>query len=62
MEEDELFRVNWVEELRDAREERAERMAEFCLKTGIAPSEYKKLTLAETRAFVKVANKLAKKK
>jgi hypothetical protein len=27
-------------------------MAAFCLATGIAPSEYKKLTLAEYRAFV----------
>jgi hypothetical protein len=35
------------------REAQAERMARFCLATGIAPSEYKDLTLEEVRAFVK---------
>jgi hypothetical protein len=32
-------------------------MATFCLATGIAPSEYKQLTVAEYAAFVKVLEK-----
>jgi hypothetical protein len=27
-------------------------MAAFCLRTGISPSEYKKLTLGEYQAFI----------
>jgi hypothetical protein len=27
-------------------------MADFCLATGLSPSEYKKLTLSEMMAFV----------
>jgi hypothetical protein len=32
----------------------AERMASFCLVTGLSPADYKQLTLAETQAFYKV--------
>lgn len=35
--------------------------AEFCLKTGIAPSEYDMLTDVEIAAFVNMFNKLNKK-
>lgn len=35
--------------------------AEFCLSTGIQPSEYDQLTDDERAAFVEVANKRAEK-
>lgn len=35
--------------------------AEFCLATGIAPSEYDNLTQVEVEAFIKVFNKMNKK-
>ena len=31
-------------------------MAQFCLATGISPSEYKGLTLLELEAFMEVLN------
>jgi hypothetical protein len=42
--------------------EQAEEMAWFCLNTGIAPSEYKQMTLMEVNAFVKVHNKINKER
>lgn len=35
-----------------------EEKAEFCLRTGIAPSEYDNLTKKETAAFIKIFKKL----
>jgi hypothetical protein len=32
-------------------------MAEFCLATGVSPSEYKQLTLAEFEAFAVAAER-----
>lgn len=34
--------------------------AEFCLTTGIAPSEYDRLTDAEIDAFIRAHNRLAR--
>lgn len=42
-------------------EEQAEDKASFCLATGVAPSEYDKLTALERRFFIKVHNKNNKK-
>lgn len=36
--------------------------AEFCLATGVQPSEYDQLTDDERAAFVEVANKRAEKR
>lgn len=44
-----------LEETEDALEDKAL----FCLKTGMAPSEYDNLTDRELAAFVKVFNRLA---
>jgi hypothetical protein len=35
-------------------------MADFCLATKMSPTEYRSLTSAEYKAFVKVINSLAK--
>lgn len=40
--------------------ERAKDKAEFCLATGVQPSEYDNLTQYEINAFIEVANKRAK--
>lgn len=37
--------------------ERAKEKADFCLATGVAPSEYDNLTQYEINAFIEVANK-----
>lgn len=36
--------------------------AEFCLLTGIAPSEYDEMTDLERDAFIQTANKIAEKR
>ena len=41
--------------------ELAEDKANFCLNTGVQPSEYDALTGVETEAFIKVHNKNVKK-
>jgi hypothetical protein len=50
---------------RDVAEEYAEALeakAEFCLITGVAPSEYDQLTDDEREAFIDKANELAEKR
>lgn len=42
--------------------ELAEEKANFCLNTGIQPTEYDSLTNVEVNAFIKVHNKINKKK
>ena len=42
-------------------DERAEDKAYFCLITGIAPSEYDRMTVREQQMFIKVSNKLNSK-
>jgi hypothetical protein len=44
------------------REARAEELANFCLATGIQPSEYKALTMEERNAFVAAANRMNKRR
>lgn len=34
------------------RDDRAEQMAQFCVATGMAPSEYNRLTMRERAAFI----------
>lgn len=41
-------------------EERAQRKAEFCLATGVQPSEYEVLTGYEVAAFIEAHNKASK--
>lgn len=41
--------------------EHAKQKAQFCLATGIAPSEYEQLTQIEINAFIHEANRRAKK-
>lgn len=41
--------------------EQAAQKAEFCLATGISPSEYEELTQVEINAFIAEANRRAKK-
>lgn len=36
--------------------ESAKRLAEFCVATGLSPSDYRSLTLAEYRAFIDAVN------
>lgn len=43
-------------------EEQARAKAEFCLATGIPPSEYDSLTQVEISAFVRQANRNAERK
>lgn len=38
------------------REDRADAMAQFCVATGMAPSEYLRLTIRERSAFVNAMN------
>ncbi len=38
------------------REDRAMAMAQFCVATGMAPSEYQRLTFRERSAFVDAMN------
>lgn len=40
----------------------AREKAEFCLKLGIAPSEYDQLTQIEVNAFIEVWNEINKKR
>lgn len=47
-------------ETRTVEEQHAYAKANFCLKTGIAPSEYDNLSLREIRIFIEVANEMAK--
>ncbi len=50
---------------RDVAEEYAEALeakAEFCLVTGVAPSEYDLLTDDEREAFIRTANRLAEER
>lgn len=47
---------------REIAREQAVAKAEFCLATGIAPSEYDQLTQHEIKAFVDQANRNAKKR
>lgn len=44
------------------RDEAAREKAEFCLRLGIAPSEYDQLTQAEVNAFIEVFNEMHRKK
>jgi exonuclease I len=44
------------------KEDWLEDQAEFCLATGIAPSEYKNLTINEKAAFIKVHNRNNKRR
>lgn len=39
----------------------AKRMAQFCLATGVQPSEYRNLTQYEIEAFIATANERARK-
>ncbi len=50
---------------RDALEDYLEALedkAEFCLVTGVAPSEYDLLTDDEREAFIRIANRLAEER
>ena len=42
-------------------EAQAKEKAQFCLATGVQPSEYEELTQYEINAFIKEANRRAKK-
>jgi hypothetical protein len=42
--------------------EALEAKAEFCLVTGVAPSEYDRLTADEVEAFINKANELAEER
>jgi hypothetical protein len=48
------------DELAETLDQQAEKKAEFCLVTGIAPSEYEELTIREIEAFVRVYKRLHK--
>lgn len=45
----------------DLLREHAKQKAQFCLATGISPSEYEELTQIEINAFIAEANRRAKK-
>lgn len=50
------------EDVSEIAKERAKEKAEFCLATGVQPSEYENLTQLEIAAFIDQANKNANKK
>lgn len=53
----------WIaDSVDDLTREHAKRKAEFCLATGVQPSEYDRLTQIEINAFISQANKNAKRK
>ena len=57
--------MGWWYDEEEARQEllreQARAKAEFCLKTGVAPSEYDRLTGIEIEAFVKEFNRQAER-
>lgn len=53
--------IDWSVERTDLLKEQAKQKAEFCLRMGVAPSEYDNLTQYEIEAFIKEYNKQAKK-
>lgn len=50
-----------AEEYIELLEAQAKEKAQFCLATGVQPSEYDELTQYEINAFIKEANRRAKK-
>ena len=55
------FHYDPDEEYLDLLKSQAKAKAEFCLATGIPPSEYDELTQIEINEFIKEANRRAKK-
>lgn len=53
---------DWLVEYEDLVKTQAEQKAQFCLRLGIAPSEYDGLTQVEIEAFIKEFNRQANKK
>lgn len=49
------------EELHDTIRDQAKRKAQFCLATGVQPSEYDNLTTIEINEFIREANRRSKK-
>lgn len=46
----------------EAMQESARKKAEFCLATGVQPSEYDELTMIEIEEFIKAANRRNKER
>lgn len=46
-----------MDERQEILKAQAERMANFCIGTGVQPSEYRQLTLRQIQAFTAEANK-----
>jgi len=53
---------DWKVEYADLLETQAKMKAEFCLRLGVAPSEYDNLTQLEIEAFIEEFNRQAREK
>lgn len=56
-----MWEPDWPVEYADLVKTQAQLKAEFCLRTGVAPSEYDNLTQIEIEAFVKEFNRMNRK-